>query len=156
MADVRTSPSLTTSAATDASRTIRWDVVLAVAAGGAIGSLARYGLAVAWPAAPGAVPWATLLANVGGCLLIGVLMATLTEAGRPHRLLRPFVGIGVLGGFTTFSTYAVEVIDAGTAGAPGVAVLYGIGTVVGALLAVAAGLVLTRAVLRRRRTSESA
>ncbi|MPY77482.1 MAG: fluoride efflux transporter CrcB [Actinophytocola sp.] len=121
---------------------------LAVAAGGAIGSLARYGLAVALPATPGEFPWATLLANVGGCLLIGALMAALTEAGRPHRLLRPFFGIGVLGGFTTLSTYVVEVIDAGAAGAPGVVVLYGVGTVVAALLAVAMGLILTRAALR--------
>ncbi|MFB9725096.1 CrcB family protein [Haloechinothrix salitolerans] len=152
---MRTSPSQTTSAATVAPRTIRWDVVLGVAAGGGIGSLARYGLAVALPAAPGEFPWATLLANVIGCLLIGVLMAALTEAGRPHRLLRPFFGIGLLGGFTTLSTYVVEVFDAGTAGAPVVAVLYGIGTVVAALFAVVAGLMLTRAALRRNRTSES-
>ncbi|MPY97225.1 MAG: fluoride efflux transporter CrcB [Actinophytocola sp.] len=122
-------------------------MLFAVAAGGAIGSLARYGLAVALPTTPGAFPWATLLANVVGCLLIGALMASLTEAGRPHRLLRPFFGIGVLGGFTTFSTYVIEVIDAGD---PGVAVLYGVGTVVAALVAVVTGLVLTRAVLRPR------
>jgi len=121
-----------------------------VAAGGAIGSLARYGLAVALPTEPGEFPLATLLCNVIGCLLIGALMAVLGEAGRPHRLLRPFFGIGVLGGFTTLSTYVVEVIDAGTAGAVLVAVLYGAGTVVGALLAVAAGLVLTRAAIRPR------
>lgn len=146
MADVRTSTAKTASG--PAHRTFRWDVLVAVGAGGAIGSLARYGLAVALPTTPGEFPWGTLLANVVGCLLIGALMATLTEASRPHRLLRPFVGIGVLGGFTTFSTYVIEVIDAGRAVAPGVAVLYGLGTVVTALVAVAAGLVLTRAALR--------
>lgn len=147
---MRASSSETASGVAVTRRPIRWDVPLAVAAGGAIGSLARYGLAVALPTPPGGFPWATLLANVCGCLLIGALMAALTEAGRPHRLLRPFVGIGVLGGFTTLSTYVVEVIDAGAAGAPGVAVLYGLGTVVTALLAVVAGLVLTRAALRTR------
>ncbi len=146
MADVRASPAKAPSGPDH--RTFRWDVLLAVGAGGAIGSLARYGLAVALPTTPGEFPLATLLTNVLGCLLIGALMAALTELGRPHRLLRPFFGIGLLGGFTTLSTYVVEVIDAGRAGAPAVAVLYGVGTVVAALVAVAAGLVLTRAALR--------
>lgn len=128
--------------------TERVDVLLAVAAGGAIGSLARYGLSLALPHAPGQFPLATLLVNVVGCLLIGVLMAVITTSDEPHRLLRPFLGIGVLGGFTTFSTYAVDVFDTAAAGAAGIAVLYAAGTVVLALLATATGLMATRAVLR--------
>lgn len=122
-----------------------------VALGGAIGSAARYGLSVAFPHHAGQFPLATLLVNVVGCVLIGALMATITEAGNPHRLLRPFFGVGVLGGFTTFSTYVVEVIDTGTAGAVAVAVFYGVGTVLAAIIATMAGLITTRAVLRRSR-----
>lgn len=127
--------------------TTRADVLLVIAAGGALGSLARYGLSLAVPHAAGEVPVATLLANVAGCLLIGVLMATITESSRPHRLLRPFFGIGLLGGFTTFSTYAVEVLQS----EPVLAVLYAAATVLLALAATAAGLIATRALLRRGR-----
>lgn len=126
-------------------------MLAAVAAGGAVGSLCRYALSVALPHDPGAFPASTLIANVTGCLLIGALMAIITEAAAPpHRLLRPFLGIGVLGGFTTFSTYVVDVIDTGSAGNVTVAVGYGLGTVAAALVAVVIGLVLTRAVIRHR------
>lgn len=122
-----------------------------VAAGGAVGSVARYGLSVAFPHRAGELPLATLLVNVVGCLLIGALMATILESANPHRLLRPFFGIGVLGGFTTFSTYVVEVIDTAEAGAVPLALLYGAGTILAALTATAAGLITTRAMLRRTR-----
>ncbi|GAA3876044.1 fluoride efflux transporter FluC [Streptomyces sedi] len=81
----------------------------AVAAGGALGALARYGAALRWPTRPGAFPWTTVGVNVLGCLLIGVLLVVLTEAVTARPLLRPFLGTGVLGGFTTLSTYAVDV-----------------------------------------------
>ena len=77
-----------------------------VALGGVIGSLARYGLAEAIPHAADGFPWATFVTNVLGCFLIGVLLARLTP--RHHPLLRPFLGTGILGGFTTFSTFAVD------------------------------------------------
>src|SRR5690606_31662397 len=59
--------------------------------------------------ASSAWPWVTLVVNASGCLLIGVLMAVVRELRAPHRLLRPFLGVGVLGGYTTFSTFAVDV-----------------------------------------------
>jgi CrcB protein len=77
-----------------------------VALGGVIGSLARYGLAEAFPHGPGAFPWATFATNVLGCFAIGLLLTRLTP--RSHPLLRPFLGTGILGGFTTFSTFAVD------------------------------------------------
>ena len=83
-------------------------VVSVVAAGGVMGAEARYGVDRLVPDV-GGLPGATLVVNVSGCLLIGVLMAVLLELTAPHRMLRPFLGIGVLGGFTTFSAYAVEV-----------------------------------------------
>src|SRR6185503_14749578 len=97
---------------------VPWAVLGVVALGGAAGAVGRYGLAVAWPHRPGTFPWATFVTNVTGCLLIGVLMVLITEVWSAHRLLRPFLGTGVLGGYTTFSTYTVDVQQLVAAGAP--------------------------------------
>ncbi|MEV6642195.1 fluoride efflux transporter CrcB [Amycolatopsis sp. NPDC051371] len=128
----------------------RWDVLLAIGAGGALGSLARYGLSVAIPHARGEFAVATLLTNVSGCLLIGILMAFLTTTARPHHLLRPFLGVGILGGFTTFSTFVTDTLDAATTGRILASLLYLAATLVLCLTAVAAGLTATRAVRRGR------
>jgi CrcB protein len=77
-----------------------------IALGGVLGSLARYGLAEAVPHRAGGFPWSTFAINVIGCFAIGVLLAALTPLSHP--LLRPFLGTGILGGFTTFSTFAVD------------------------------------------------
>ena len=119
-----------------------------IALGGGLGALARYGLAQLPPAAPGQLPLATFVANVFGCLAIGVLMVLITETFTAHPLVRPFLGVGVLGGFTTFSTYAVEIQDLLRSGAVGLAFGYLAGTVIAALLAVLAGVAVTRAVTR--------
>ncbi|MFC6084588.1 FluC/FEX family fluoride channel [Sphaerisporangium aureirubrum] len=113
-----------------------------------MGSLARYGLGVAFPPAPGGFPWATFAINVSGCLLIGVLMVVITEATRPHRLVRPFLGVGVLGGFTTISGYVLDIGRTLAAGAPVTALTYLAGTAAAALAAVYAGVALTRAAVR--------
>jgi len=84
-------------------------VLLVISIGGGLGALARYGIGGWWPPQPGHVPWSTFVINVVGCLAIGILMVLITEVWVAHRLLRPFLGIGVLGGFTTFSTYSLEV-----------------------------------------------
>nr|WP_222623641.1 CrcB family protein [Streptomyces buecherae] len=87
----------------------RWRVLAVVAAGGALGASARYGAGLLWPTEPDAFPWTTLGVNVVGCALIGVFLVVLQEAWQAPPLVRPFVATGVLGGFTTFSTYAVDV-----------------------------------------------
>lgn len=120
-------------------------VLAVIAVGGGLGALARYGLAEVMPTAPGRFPWATFLANVGGCLLIGVLMVLITEVWSAHRLVRPFLGVGFLGGFTTFSTYAEETRTLLTPSSVVLAFTYLAGTLVAALLAVIAGVWLTRA-----------
>ncbi|MEU9617602.1 MULTISPECIES: fluoride efflux transporter CrcB [unclassified Streptomyces] len=84
-------------------------VVAVIALGGALGACARYGAALIWPTAPGGFPWTTLVVNVVGCAVIGVFMVVISEVWAAHRLVRPFFGTGVLGGFTTFSTYAVDI-----------------------------------------------
>jgi CrcB protein len=123
-----------------------WDtaVVGAVAAGGVLGAEARYGLGVL-----GQWPWATWLVNVSGCLLIGVLMVIVTELTSPHRLIRPFLGVGILGGYTTFSTAMVDVQQMALAGREGAALGYLMATVTAAVAAAFAGATLTRAAAAR-------
>ncbi|QYG94953.1 CrcB family protein [Iamia sp. SCSIO 61187] len=88
-----------------------------VGAGGAAGALARWAITATWPTAAGGVGWGTLAVNLAGCLLIGVLAARLG----PDSLIRLGLGTGVLGGFTTFSTLAVETDRGIAAGRPGLA-----------------------------------
>jgi fluoride exporter len=119
-------------------------VLLAVACGGGLGALARYGISLLLPTSPGRFPWGTFSINVVGSLLIGVLMVLITEVWSAHRLLRPFLGVGVLGGFTTFSTYALEIRNLLQPGSVLIAFAYLAGTLVAALLAVLAGVWATR------------
>jgi CrcB protein len=125
-------------------------VLTVVSLGGALGSLARYGVGYAFPARPAGFPWATFTVNVSGCLLIGVLMVLVTEVWGGHRLVRPFLGVGVLGGYTTFSTYVVDVQRLVDRGAAGTGLLYLAGTLSGALLAVYTGERVTRRLVGRR------
>ncbi|WP_328654092.1 CrcB family protein [Micromonospora sp. NBC_00330] len=124
-------------------------VLAAIAAGGVLGALARAGLQHAVPHPPTGFGWATFTINTSGCLLIGVLMAVLGHLDGGPPLARPFLGVGVLGGFTTFSTYAVDVQQAIVVGAPGTALAYLAATVLGALVAVAVGDAVTAGLLRQ-------
>lgn len=130
--------------------------VAAVAVGGAVGACARHGASLLWPTAASGFPWSTVTVNVVGCAAMGVLVVLTGDRGPrraarpPHRLLRPFLGTGVLGGFTTFSAYAVETRRLLTAGHLGAGVTYLGVTLLGALLAVWAAARLTRWWLRRR------
>lgn len=126
-----------------------------VALGGGLGAVARYGLGQLWPTLPGGFPWATFVVNGLGCLLIGVLMVLITELWPAHRLARPFLGVGVLGGFTTFSTYAVDIRILLQPGTVGTAFAYLAGTLIAALLAVIAGVWATRAVTGAVRGAEA-
>ena len=132
----------------------RWDVVAVIAVGGALGAVARQLISDALPEAHSGFPFGTFVVNLSGCLLIGLLMVSIVEMWRPHRLIRPFLGVGLLGGYTTFSTYAIETQRLIQAGDPRIAFIYFVATLVGALLAVQAGVLLIRiprALLQRRR-----
>ena len=120
-------------------------MLAAISAGGVLGAVSRYGIGAAWPHDPRGFPWSTWTVNVTGCLLIGVLMVLLTRLRPAHHLIRPFWGVGVLGGYTTFSTASVDVLRA----APGTALIYLGATLIGALLAVWVGTAATEAMLRR-------
>jgi fluoride exporter len=127
-----------------------WDVLGAVALGGVIGASARYGISLTWPASATGFPWAIFVVNASGCALIGALMVVIVERGTAHRLARPFFGTGVLGGYTTFSTYAVDVARLTEAGAARTALAYLVLTPITALLAAWVGTVLTRLAIRKR------
>lgn len=82
--------------------------LVTVAVGGAVGAALRWGLELALPTGDGGWPWATLLANVLGSAALAWLVVH-DDRHRHPAWLRPGVGTGLLGGFTTFSTYAVQV-----------------------------------------------
>jgi CrcB protein len=86
----------------------RLGAVVAVALGGALGAPARYELSERFSAATGSFPWATFCINVSGSFLLGLLLTVVLERWPPTRYVRPFLAIGVLGAYTTFSTYSVE------------------------------------------------
>lgn len=121
-----------------------WAVLGVISAGGVLGAVVRHGLALAWPHQPAEFPWATFVTNVSGCLLIGILMVLITEVSPAHRLLRPFLGVGLLGGYTTFSTYTLEVQQLVAAGAARTALFYLAATLAAALAGVYGGITLTR------------
>ena len=121
-------------------------VLAVIAVGGALGALARYGAGLALPHVPGTFPLATFLVNVVGCLLIGALIVLVTEVTTAHPLVRPFLGTGILGGFTTFSTYATDAEVLLRTGLVATAAAYLAGTLVAAVAATWLGIGLTRAV----------
>lgn len=132
----------------------QWDVTTAVVVGGIIGAEARYGLSVAVPHAPAGFAWATVYTNVIGCFCLGLLMSLLGQLNSPHRLVRPFIGIGVLGGFTTFSTFTVDAERLIEQHRAGIAGLYVLVTLVTAAAAIWAATILAQLAgrfMRRRR-----
>lgn len=115
-----------------------------IALGGGLGSLLRYGLSSVWTTPAGEIPRATLAINVLGSLLLGALIVAVTEIWRPHRLLRPALGTGLLGGFTTFSTFALEARGLAADHAPFALLGYLAASVVGGLGAALLGMALMR------------
>lgn len=125
-------------------------VVAVVALGGGIGAAARYGASLLWPMQTGGFPWTTFWVNVVGCAVIGVFMVVITDGWAAHRLVRPFFGTGVLGGFTTFSTYTVDIERLVDAGRPGTGLAYLAATLVAALASVGLAVAAARRTLAVR------
>ncbi len=119
--------------------------VLAVALGGAIGASLRYAIAqLIGPRLRADFPLATLSVNVVGAFLLGIVMALAVERGEIGHWWRLFLSVGLLGGFTTFSTFAFETVELVHEGAYAVALLNAAGSVIAGLLAAVAGLYLGR------------
>jgi fluoride exporter len=129
------------------------DLLPVIAAGGILGSLARWGLAEAFPHPASGLAWGTFLANVTGALLIGLLMAFVLDVWSSRRYVRPFLGVGILGGYTTFSTWMLDTRGLLASGRPALALAYVVATLVGGLVAVAAGLAAGRWAIDHTRTT---
>lgn len=123
---------------------------LYIAIGGAVGALARYGLGGWVQSRAGfGFPWGTLIVNVLGCLMIGFAMRYL-EAVRLPAEMRALIGVGVLGAFTTFSTFSYETVALVEEGAWARAAAYSIGSLALGIVAVYAGISLSRYLLHVR------
>jgi fluoride exporter len=136
----------------------QWRVLTVIAVGGGFGSVSRYLAGRAVPTSAGGFPWATFFINVSGCLALGALMVFVLEVWPPRRYVRPFWGIGFLGGFTTFSTYTAELRELLDREAWVVAGGYAVGSLVAGLSAVWLGVVgarfLASRTVRRGRRDE--
>jgi CrcB protein len=121
----------------------------AVALGGALGTLARYVLEAHFPAGASQFPRTTLTINLSGSLAIGFLVPLTERLSYRAPILRPFLMVGFLGGWTTYSTIAVETTLLLQHGALGVCVSYLLATVAGGLALVVVGHALGRRVTER-------
>lgn len=120
--------------------------ILLVMGGGAIGAAMRFGIARAVPVPAAGWPWATFTANVLGGLAMGVLAAWVLRGDYSAEPLRLFAGVGVLGGFTTFSAFSLEMAEMIQRGQIALAAGYAAASVLLALAALFVGLLLAKAV----------
>jgi CrcB protein len=113
--------------------------------GGAVGAGARHlvGQAMLARLGPG-FPWWTLSVNIAGSLAMGLLIGLLARSGAGGETTRLFVGVGILGGFTTFSSFSLEFWMLFERGQTGQAAFYVLASVIGALLACGAGMIAVR------------
>jgi CrcB protein len=148
---VRDNKDLTLPLGKRARRTLasRWDILLVIAVGGALGSLARWALGEAFSTGDRSFPSATFLENVSGGFALGVLMVFVSDVWPPSRYLRPFLGVGVLGGFTTFSTYTLDTRALVVADRVPMAAAYLFGTLAAGIAAVWLGIAATRLYITR-------
>jgi fluoride exporter len=117
---------------------MRWDrsELAAIFTGGFIGAVARAGVSEALPIAAGSWPWATFLVNIVGAFLLGYFVTRLQERLPLSAYRRPFLGTGVCGALTTFSTMQVELLRMLDADLVGLAVAYAAASIVVGFVAV--------------------
>ena len=123
--------------------------IAAVFAGGFVGALARAGVVEALPHAAGEWPWSTFLVNVAGTLLLGYATTRLQERLPLSAYRRPFLGTGICGALTTFSTMQLEVLRMLQADAVALAAVY----VLASLAVGFAAIFVTTNLVRRARVS---
>lgn len=127
----------------------RLDMVAVVAIGGMVGATARYELAQALPTAPGHFPWATFWTNLSGSFVLGFFLILVLERFPPTRYLRAFVATGILGAYTTMSTYLVETAVLIKDGHAATGLTYGLGSLAIGLALGYAGIAAARLIPRR-------
>ncbi len=121
------------------------NMVLSIAAGGALGSVLRHFAGVGALALLGSsFPYGTLFVNVLGSFVMGVIVALFAHLGNPSQEMRAFLTVGVLGGFTTFSSFSLDVATLYERGHVGAAGLYIALSLVLSLAAIFAGLFIVR------------
>jgi CrcB protein len=123
--------------------------ILAVGLGGALGTLARYLLGATLTTAPGHFPATTLLINLSGSLAIGFLVPLTETVSTRSALARPFLVVGFLGGWTTYSTLAVEAVLLGKGAHVGLAAAYLAASFVGGLALATVGAAAGRRLVTR-------
>ncbi len=126
-------------------------ILVAIAAGGVLGALARYGISEALPSRSDQFPGAILLVNLSGSLALGFLLILFLEQFPGGRLARPIVGAGFLGAYTTFSTFAVQAVLLIRSDHSMIAVAYVVASVLGGLAALGVGVVGARLLVRVER-----
>lgn len=113
--------------------------LILIAVGGALGTVTRYGLSLAVPVASGTFPTTTLVINIVGALLLGALLGVVARYVPNDRIMRPLLGVGFLGGFTTFSTFSVETAQLARHEHAALATVYVIASITLGLMAASAG-----------------
>ena len=128
-------------------------IVAAVAVGGFLGGLLRYGVSLALPAGPRGVPWSVFAVNTGGAFVLGLVLILVLEALPPTTYVRPLLGTGFCGALTTFSSVVTGVDELVARGSGLLAAGYLLGSVLAGLAAAWLGIVLGRwvAAVRQRR-----
>jgi fluoride exporter len=122
----------------------RPDALAVIAAGGALGAAARYEMTRLIAVSPRGFPWATFWTNMSGSLVVGFVLVLIIERLPPSQHLRPFVVVGFLGAYTTYSTYMVETVLLVRNGHRVVAATYVLGSALVGFAAVRAGITAAR------------
>ena len=123
---------------------VDYGVVAAVFVGGLAGGLARYLIGKQWPAASGGFPWPTFWINVSGGFALALLLVLVLEVFPPTRYVRPALGTGFLGAYTTFSTFVTSADQLAAHQHAGLAVVYLLASTAAGLALSLAGLVTGR------------
>lgn len=127
-----------------------WRLLMAIAIGGVGGAVARYAVSVGLPAPAGAFPWWTLIVNLSGSALLGALLVMLVERFPTHRSARLLLGTGLIGAYTTFSTYTVQAVVLVRNGHPATSAGYVVASLVLGVPAAWGAMAATRWALARR------
>jgi len=122
----------------------------AVFVGGCVGGVARYAVTRAWPTPAHGFPWATFVINASGAFVLAALLVVVNDVLPPTTYVRPLLGTGLCGAWTTFSSIAASTDQLVAHGHSGTGVLYLIGSLAAGLSAAVLGLVAGRQVSRSR------